>query len=114
MLIAAALIEMAVPDAESIKARRRVASALKDRIQQRFNVSVAEVGDPDERHEVVLGCALVGSDPRQMRERMERVVRYVEGIGIAELVDDDIVVVRLDEVPLVESPDTRAVSEERR
>jgi uncharacterized protein YlxP (DUF503 family) len=43
MLIAAALIELALPEAETIKARRRVARSVKDRIRQRFNVSVAEV-----------------------------------------------------------------------
>jgi len=102
MLISAALIELAVPDAESIKARRRVANAVKERIKQRFGISVAEVGDPDERHEVFIGCVEVGTDPRVMRERMERVVRFVENLGLAELVSDDVTVAQLDELSLAE------------
>jgi uncharacterized protein len=98
MLVAAALIELAVPDAETIKARRRVARSVKDRIRQRFNVSVAEVADQDERHSVVIGCVMVGVDPRHLRDGMEKLVRYVESLGVAEVVADDVVVVRLDEV----------------
>jgi len=98
MLIAAALIELSLPEAETIKARRRVAHSVKDRIRQRFNVSVAEVADQDERHSVCIGCVMVGVDPRHLREAMEKIVSYVEGLGVAEVVADDITVVRLDEV----------------
>ena len=102
MLIAAALIELGLPDADSIKARRRVANAVKQRIRNRFDVSVAEVGDTDARHEVVLGCVLVGIDPAAMRVRMERVIRFVEGLGLAEVIGDDVTVARLDELAEVE------------
>ena len=102
MLIAAALIELALPEAESIKARRRVARSVKDRIRQRFNVSVAEVADQDERHSVVIGCVMVGVDPRHLRDGMEKVVRYVESLGVAEVVADDVTVLRLDEVEELE------------
>lgn len=102
MLIAAALIELGLPEAESIKARRRVASSVKERIKQRFGISAAEVGDPDLRHEIAIGCVEVGTDPRVMRERMERVVRFVEGLGIAELISDDVTVAHLDELSLAE------------
>jgi hypothetical protein len=98
LLIAAALIELHVADGDSLKARRSVANAVKERIRSRFDISVAEVGDPEDRHEVVLGCVLVGIDPTAMRQRMERVIRFVEGTGIAELTADDITVVRLDEL----------------
>jgi uncharacterized protein YlxP (DUF503 family) len=98
MLIGAALIELALPEPDSIKARRRVAHAVKDRVRQRFNVSVAEIGDSDDRHIVCLGCVAVGVDPRHLQRVLEKVVRFVEGLGLAELVEDDIVVARLDEV----------------
>jgi hypothetical protein len=108
MLIAAALIELALPEAETIKARRRVARSVKDRIRQRFNVSCAEVADQDERHSVVIGCVMVGVDPRHLRDGMEKVVRYVESLGVAEVVSDDVTVLRIDELEELED-DTDAV-----
>ena len=103
MQIAAALIELYLAEADSIKAKRRVANAVKSRLRARFNVSAAEVGDPDDHHSVCIGCVMVGVDPRHLRAQMEKVVRHVERLGLAEVVDDDIVVHRLDEVPEVET-----------
>ena len=97
MLIAASLIELALPGTETIKERRRVARSIKDRIRQRFNVSVAEVADQDERDSICIGCVMVGVDPRHLREGMEKVVRYVESLGV-EVVADDVTVVRIDEL----------------
>jgi uncharacterized protein YlxP (DUF503 family) len=109
MLIGAALIELALPQPDSIKARRRVARAVKDRVRQRFNVSVAELGDTDDHQSVTIGCVSVGVDPQHLQRVLEKVVRFVEGLGLAELIDDDIVVARLDEVEEVEP---RALEEE--
>lgn len=108
MLIAAALIELALPEAETIKARRRVARSVKDRIRQHFNVSVAEVADQDERHSVCIGCVMVGVDPQHLRDGMEKVVRYVESLGVAEVVADDVTVLRIDEVEEIEDEDDPA------
>ena len=98
MWIAAGLIELHLVQAESIKARRRVANAVKDRLRQRFNVSVAEVAAQDDRHCVCVGCVMVGIDPRHLRTKMDKVVRYVESLGLADSVEDDVEVFRLDEV----------------
>ncbi len=105
MLIAAALIQLALPEADSLKARRRVASSVKQRVRARFHVSVAEVGDPEDRHEVVIGCVEVGNDPRVMRERMQRIIGFVESLGLAELAGDDVTILRLDELEEVDEPE---------
>ena len=103
MLIAAALIELAVPDAGTIKARRSLANAVRDRLRQRFNLSVAEVGDPDDRGFVCVGCVAVGIDPRHLRQKMERAIEFVERLGLAEVVGDDILIARLDELEEIET-----------
>ena len=87
MLIAAALIELRLEDSESIKAKRRVVNAVKDRLRRRYNVSVAEVAEQDDRHEICLGCVAVGVDPRHLRAKLENEIseRRAE---IARLHDD--------------------------
>ncbi len=102
MLIAAAMIELALAEADSIKAKRRVAQAVKARLRQRFILSVAEVAAHDDRHAVCIGCVMVGVNPRHLRTQMEKVIRFVEGLGLAEVVGDDIVIARLDEIDEVE------------
>lgn len=102
MLIAAALIELHLADADSIKAKRRVVRAVRDRVSSRFKVSVAEVADHEDRHAICIGCAKVGIDARDLRASMEKLIRYVDDLGLAELVGDDVVVARLDELEPVE------------
>ncbi len=102
MLIAAAMIELALPEADSITAKRRVAHAVKDRLRQRFNLSVAEVDAHDDRHAICIGCVMVGVNPRHLRAQLEKVIRFVERLALAEVVGDDIVIARLDEIDEVE------------
>jgi uncharacterized protein YlxP (DUF503 family) len=102
MLIAAALLELELAEADSIKAKRRVVNAIKDRVRARFNVSIAEVAGHDERHSILIGCVKVGVEARKLREQMEKIVRTVESLGLAEVVSDDVIVVRLDEVEEVD------------
>jgi uncharacterized protein YlxP (DUF503 family) len=102
MLIAAALIELHLEDADSIKTKRRVVRAVRDRVASRFRISVAEVADQDDRHSICIGCAKVGIDARHLRASMEKVIRYVDELGLAELVGDDVIVAQLDELEPVE------------
>ncbi len=102
MLIAAALIELHLEEADSIKAKRRVVRAVRDRVASRFRISVAEVADHDDRHSICIGCAKVGIDAGQLRASMEKVIRYVDQLGLAELVGDDVIVAQLDELEPVE------------
>ena len=59
-------IEMMIPHAQSLKDKRRAVRGLKDRISNRFNASVAEVGYLDKWQRAVLAVCLVGNDRRQL------------------------------------------------
>jgi uncharacterized protein YlxP (DUF503 family) len=105
LLIAAALIELRLHESESIKAKRRVVNSVKDRVRRRYNVSVAEVAEQDDRHEICIGCVAVGIDPRHLRAKLEKVVGFVDSLGLAELVSDDLTIVRIDELEEIEEVD---------
>jgi len=59
-------IEVMIPHAQSLKDKRRAVRGLKDRISNRFNASVAEVGYLDKWQRSVLAVCLVGNDRRQL------------------------------------------------
>jgi uncharacterized protein YlxP (DUF503 family) len=103
MLIAAALLELALPGATSLKDKRRVVRAVKDRLRTRFNVAVSEIADHDDWSSICLGFVSVGTDPRHLRERMAKAIRMVESLGLAEVVGDDVVVARLDEMDEIDA-----------
>ncbi|HEC82890.1 MAG TPA: DUF503 domain-containing protein, partial [Firmicutes bacterium] len=47
MVVCTCLVSLHIPDSGSLKAKRLVIRRLKDRIRNKFNVSVAEVDDFD-------------------------------------------------------------------
>jgi uncharacterized protein YlxP (DUF503 family) len=59
-------IELVIPHAQSLKDKRREVRGIKDRIRNKFNASVAEVGYQDKWQRAVLAVCLVGSDKRHL------------------------------------------------
>jgi hypothetical protein len=78
---------LAIYEAVSLKDRRRVIKSLKDRLRRRFNVSVAEVGDVENRKSADLAVAMVGNDPRFVHQCLQQVVNYIESNRGATLID---------------------------
>jgi hypothetical protein len=75
MTIGVLQIEISIPEANSLKEKRRAVLSLKDRIANGHNVSVAEVDALDEHRRSILGVAMVSNDKR-----------YIEG-GLSKIVD---------------------------
>ncbi len=76
-----------IPDAMSLKDKRRAIKSIKDRISNRFNVSVAEVGLLDSRREAELGVAIVSNDSRYAEGCLSKVVNLVQSRVKLELLD---------------------------
>ena len=78
---------LAVFEATSLKDKRRVIKSLKDRLSNRFNVSVAEVDKLDSRQQAVLGVAMVANDARYVESCLYKIVDHLRLAPSASLVD---------------------------
>ncbi len=67
-------LELHVEDSHSLKEKRHVVKSLKDRLRERFNVSVAEIDGLDSWQHSVIAAVTVSSD----RVRAEQVLQAVE------------------------------------
>lgn len=67
-------LEIHVEDSHSLKDKRHVVKSLKDRLRDRFNVSVAEIGGLDSWQSSVIAVATVSPD----RVRAEQVLTAAE------------------------------------
>jgi uncharacterized protein len=67
-------LELRMDEAHSLKDKRHYVKGLKDRLRRKFNVAVAEIGDPDVWQYGVIACVTVSSD----RNFAERVLQSVE------------------------------------
>jgi uncharacterized protein YlxP (DUF503 family) len=80
-------LRILVPDAMSLKDKRRAVKSLKDRIAHRFNVSVAEVGLLDSLRQSELGVALVTNDATFAESCLSKIVNLVRATVKLELLD---------------------------
>jgi uncharacterized protein YlxP (DUF503 family) len=82
-------IELAIYESHSLKDKRRVIKGIKDRLINRFNVSVGEVDALDSRQRAVLGVAVVGTDSSFVHRSLDTIVDFVRRQGRASLISYD-------------------------
>ncbi|MFY9341080.1 MAG: DUF503 domain-containing protein [Planctomycetota bacterium] len=63
-----------IPYAESIKDKRNVVKALKDRLRRSFNVSLSEIEDLDSPTVATLGAVVAGSDVAHVNSTMDHLI----------------------------------------
>ena len=71
----------------SLKDKRRILKSLKDRLHQRFNVSVAETASQDRWQRAELSCCVVATDRRQAERVLTSADRFVGGHDLARIID---------------------------
>jgi uncharacterized protein YlxP (DUF503 family) len=87
MFIGVCTIEMHVPDSGSLKDKRHSLRSLKDRIRNKFNVSVAEIDDNDLWQKVSLAVAAVSNNKSHLNQTLDHVLNMVRGVPEIDLLD---------------------------
>jgi len=95
MIVGAAVIEIHVHESQSLKAKRGVVRSIAARLRNRFNVSVSEVGGQGTWQRAVIGLSMTGSDEVPLRRALEKAVRSVEEMHLAEVLGSEIEMIRL-------------------
>ena len=67
-----------IPEAYSLKDKRRVIKSLKDRVAGRMNVAVAEVGQQDMWNRAELAFVTVAAEKKVVEQRMSEIAGRLE------------------------------------
>jgi len=89
MIVGSLRVRLLVREARSLKDKRQVVQSVKDRLRDRFNVSVAEVEAQDHRQLVVLGLAMVSNEASHVKAAFEQIVAALRVHPVAELLDHE-------------------------
>jgi uncharacterized protein YlxP (DUF503 family) len=87
MIVGTAELRLSVAGARNLKDKRRVIASLKDRIRNKFNVSVAEVDGLDFVQSATLAVAQVSNDSRYLDSSLTTLVEMVKHFPATRLVD---------------------------
>jgi uncharacterized protein YlxP (DUF503 family) len=80
-----------------LKDKRKVVKSLVEKSRNRFGVSVAEVADQDVHQRATIGVAVIGNDGRTLNSLLDRVVDFMDALGLAEMLDREIELIPLGE-----------------
>ncbi len=87
MVVGILSIDLHIPGSNSLKEKRMVLRALKDRMKNNFNVSIAELGDHDKWQSCVFGIASIGGDKKYVNGVLNKVLDFIGQFRRVEIVD---------------------------
>lgn len=85
MVLGVLTLELAMFEAQSLKDKRRVVKSFKDRVRNRFNVSVAEVEHLDLRQRAGLAVAMVSNDAAFVHSCLDQIAQMAQSMMNASL-----------------------------
>jgi uncharacterized protein YlxP (DUF503 family) len=86
IIVGLCTIELFIPDSQSLKDKRQVLLSVKDRLHQKFNLSVAEVDGQELWQKAVLGLVCVANDGRHVNHVLDQALNMIRSNPAIEIV----------------------------
>lgn len=87
MVVLVSQVQLYLPESQSLKQKRQVLESLKERLHNRFNLSVAEIDHHDLWQRSTLALAVVSNAGHHADEVIAKAVRFIEADGRTQLID---------------------------
>lgn len=95
MVVGTGKIIYRLHDCHSLKGKRTVVKSIIKRIQNNFNVSIAEVGSNDIHQRAEIGFAMIGNSISLINSKIDLLFNMADDIGLAELIDTEMEIISL-------------------
>jgi hypothetical protein len=90
MVVGVLKLSLVIPENHSLKGKRGVLKRIEARVSNQFNISVTECGDQDLWQSAILGFGVVGSSQPVVQATLQKVIDFVDDMGLAELGDSQV------------------------
>jgi uncharacterized protein YlxP (DUF503 family) len=90
MVVGVLKLSLVIPENHSLKGKRSVLKRIEARVANQFNISVTECGDQDLWQSAILGFGIVGSSQPVVQATLQKVVDFVDDLGLAMLGDSQV------------------------
>lgn len=89
MFTAICKLDLLLMESTSLKEKRRIVRSIVERLKNRFNISIAEVGHPEALRRTALGLALVSNETAYLERMLDKVINFVESDPRVQIIDLD-------------------------
>jgi uncharacterized protein len=87
MVVGVCQLDLRIPENHSLKGKRHVIQKVMDRVRNRFNVAISEVGDNDLWQRAQIGICTVSNDRRHINASLDKVIDFIEQMYLVEVID---------------------------
>jgi uncharacterized protein YlxP (DUF503 family) len=87
MVIGILTVKLHIPHSNSLKSKRMVIKSLKDRLRNRFNVSISEIDCQDKWQLAVIALANISTDKVSIDSLLSKALNFIYDFKEAEVLD---------------------------
>jgi uncharacterized protein len=95
MVVGALIIQFHIHENQSLKGKRKIVRSMIDKVKNKFNVSIAEIGSNDKWQIIELGVSAVANDRRFVDSSLSSVLTYLDSMCLAEVVNTRVEIINL-------------------
>jgi len=95
MVVGCGTIRFRLHGCRSLKEKRHIIKSILSRVQNNFNISIAETGSLDIYQRAEIGFAFVGNETAFVNSKVDKVFNFIEALGLADIVDTEIEMIHL-------------------
>ncbi|WP_028574895.1 DUF503 domain-containing protein [Desulfonatronovibrio hydrogenovorans] len=87
MLIGILQINFRLHGITSLKTKRKISNSLKQKLKNKFNVAVAEIGYQDNLNHLQIGMVTLANQKNRVEEILGKALAMVEAVSTDEIID---------------------------
>ena len=81
MIIGVMTVYISMPGVTSLKGKRSVVKSLIGRLKSRFNISISEVDQQDNKVRAVIGISIVSNEGRFIDQQFDSIIEFMRNDG---------------------------------
>lgn len=87
MIIGICTCEIYIFNANSLKSKRSVVKSIIEKSKNRFNISIAEVGENDKWQKSIIAFSTISNDQRLVEETIDKVINFFDSYSEIEIIN---------------------------
>ena len=95
MVVGVCRLRLALHGVFSLKEKRGIIKRITARVRNTFPVSIAEIAENDQLRSAAIGFSVVGNDGAYVNSVLDKVLDFIEDLGLAETLDQHIELISL-------------------
>lgn len=87
MIVGICICEIFIFNANSLKSKRAVVKSIIEKSKNRFNISIAEVGENDKWQKAIIAFSTISNDQKIVEGTIDKVINFFDSYSEIEIID---------------------------